>query len=43
MPNDVISCLKEIIVEYGEKSEEEADAFFKKMEMTRRFQCETWS
>ena len=43
MPNDVINSLKKIIEKYGNMNEEEAELYFKKLEMKRRFQCETWS
>lgn len=41
MPNDVITCLKEIISEQGGVAD--AEQYFKDLETSRRFQCETWS
>jgi len=43
MPNNVIDCLKEMFQEHGKMSLEEADVYFKNLEMKQRFQCETWS
>lgn len=43
MPNDVLNCLKEILVLHGRLDSEEADMYIKTLEMRRRIQCETWS
>ena len=43
MPTDVQDALRAVCVEHGGLTEEQAAAFLKTLETSRRLQLETWS
>ena len=43
MPTAVMNCLKEIIKDKGQLSDDDTELYFKKLDATRHLQCETWS
>ncbi|VDI75242.1 Hypothetical predicted protein [Mytilus galloprovincialis] len=43
MPDDVKDAVKQVIMECGSKSEDEAEQYIHKLEQCRRYQAETWS
>lgn len=43
MPIDVLDALKEVCVQHGGLSEQEAAAFIKQLQDNRRLQLETWA
>lgn len=43
MPKAVNNALKDVIMEYGQMSEQDAVDYLEKMERNRRYQTETWS
>ncbi|VDI53148.1 NADPH-ferrihemoprotein reductase [Mytilus galloprovincialis] len=43
MPDDVKDAVKQVIMDCGSKSEDEAEQYIHKLEQCRRYQAETWS
>lgn len=43
MPDEVVAVLKRCATEQLQLTEDEADAYIKKLELSRRLQMETWS
>lgn len=43
MPDDVKDAIKQVIMECGNNTEDEAEIYIRKLEHCRRYQAETWS
>jgi len=43
MPDDVKDAVKQVIMECGNKTDDEAEIYIRKLEHCRRYQAETWS
>ena len=43
MPDSVRAAVKEIIMNEGMRTDEEADRYLDELDRTRRYQAETWS